>query len=74
MDEVRDRSGVEAVARGRNVRQETGAGGVVGIEELARAADRILLAGFELLVILRRQKCGQVVIEPPGDSAARPST
>ena len=53
VDQLGDRRGVEAEARGSDVGQKAGAGGVLGIEELARAADRIALAGQEMLLILR---------------------
>jgi len=68
VNEVGDRRGVEAELRGGNVGDEAGARGVCGIEELAGGAGWILLAGKEVLLILGREECGEVVIEPPGDA------
>jgi len=68
VDEVGDRSGIETVTRRGDVGQEAGAGGVGGIEELAGAADRVLLAGQEMLVILRGEEGRLVMIEPPSDA------
>jgi hypothetical protein len=59
---------VEAVLGGGDVRQEARAGGVFGIEELAPAALRILLAVEKVLLVLGRQKGRQVVVEPPGNA------
>ena len=67
MDQFRYRSGIEAVTGCGNVSQKAGAGGVLGVKELARAADRVLLAGQEMLVILGREEGRLVVIEPPRD-------
>ena len=67
VNQLGHRRGVKAEARGRDVRQKAGAGGVFGIEKLARGADRVLLAGQEVLVILRREKRRKMMIEPPGD-------
>ncbi len=49
VNQLGDRRGVKAETRGGDVRQKAGAGGVVRIEKLALAADRVLLAGQEML-------------------------
>jgi hypothetical protein len=71
VDQLGDRSGVKAEARRGYVRQKAGARGVIGVEELARAAVRVALAVEKALLILRRKKCRLVVIEPPGDPGRR---
>jgi len=49
------------------VGEEAGAGDVIGIKELARAADGVVLAIDEVLVVGGGEEGGLVVIEPPGD-------
>ena len=51
--------------------QETGAGGVGGIEELALGALRILAAGEKVGVVLGCEEGGEMVVEPPGDPGRR---
>ncbi len=45
--------------------KKTRAGCVLRVEELVRRTHRIALAGLEMLMILRRQKRRQMMIEPP---------
>ena len=49
------------------MRDETSAGRVSWVKELALSAIQVLLASREVVLILLRQECGLVVIEPPGD-------
>ena len=68
VNQLGDRRGVEAKTRGANVRQKAGAGGVVGVEELAAGRGHALLIVEEVLLILRGQKGREVMVEPPGDA------
>src|ERR1035437_3212789 len=67
VDQLRNRSGIEAIVGCANVGQKAGARGVLGIKELARTADRILLAVKKMLLICWRKERGLMVIEPPCD-------
>ncbi len=49
------------------MRQKAGAGRVIGIEELVRAAHRVLLAVEKALLVFRRQKRRLMMVEPPCD-------
>jgi hypothetical protein len=71
VNQLPDRRSVKSKARGRDVRQIARAGGVVGIEELAPAADRILFAGQKMLLVLGCQKRRQMVVKPPGNPRRR---
>src|SRR3569833_2446545 len=53
------------------MRQKTGTRSVVRVEEFPHAAYGIALAGKKVLMILRGQKCRQVMIEPPCDLGRR---
>ena len=68
VNQVGDRCGIESETCRADVRQKAGARGVVRIEELARSADRVLLAGKKMLVILRGEKGREMVVEPPGNA------
>jgi hypothetical protein len=65
LNQFGDGRDVEAEAGGGNVRQKAGAGGVVHIEELASAADGVLLAGQKMLLVLRSKKGREVMVKPP---------
>jgi hypothetical protein len=58
VDQVGNRSGFKAELGRRNLCDEAGARGVFGIEELAAGAGWILLAGEEVLLVLRREEGG----------------
>ena len=68
MDQLGDRRGIKAEARGCDVGQEAGAGGVIGVEELVRAADGIFLAIEKVLLVPRGEECREMMVEPPGNA------
>ncbi len=70
-DELGDGGGVEAELGGRDVGEEAGAGDVVGVVEAVALIAAVGDAGEVVLVIFGGEEGGEMVIEPPGDFAAR---
>jgi hypothetical protein len=71
VDQVGYRFGIEAKFAGSNLAQKSGAGYVSRVKEFSHCAGGVLLACAEVIMVLRSQKGGLVVIEPPGDPGGR---